>query len=164
MRIKTTLCNFIELAKMPDTNFNCINLTFNYYFLNGNSRKLHKYYFNEILMNLQQSLILFISFSNNNILFNITNLKGQSLFFLSTGKTKVKGIRKITLTTLKSSISLLSKLIKQSSLHVKIRGVTKFKRITLKLLFKTLNNKVLSFCDLTSFPHNGTKFSKPRRI
>nr|YP_011017811.1 ribosomal protein S11 [Campylaephora sungminbooi]ANP26201.1 ribosomal protein S11 [Campylaephora sungminbooi]ANP26222.1 ribosomal protein S11 [Campylaephora sungminbooi]WQF69657.1 ribosomal protein S11 [Campylaephora sungminbooi] len=115
-------------------------------------------------MNNFNSVILFIYFSINNVLFSITNLNGEVLAFFTVGTKRTKGIRKINLTTLKSTSSLINKNLKKNQIHIKIRGFSKFKRLTLKLLFKIIEAKILSFCDLTSLPHNGIRNKKNRRV
>ena len=117
-----------------------------------------------MLNNKNQTFILYIHFSNNNILFNLTKLNGDSIYFTTVGSKKTNGIRKINLTTLKSSILVLSTVLRSSKIHILVKGLTKFKRITLKLVVKVTNTKILSFCDVTSLPHNGVKKSKNRRI
>nr|YP_011017785.1 ribosomal protein S11 [Pseudoceramium inkyui]WQF69631.1 ribosomal protein S11 [Pseudoceramium inkyui] len=115
-------------------------------------------------MKLHPSLILFICFSNSNIIITVANITGNSLYFLPIGLKRIKGVRKINLTSLKANLLKLSKLTAQNSLHVKIKGLSKFKRLTLKLLIKLFENKILSLCDLTTLPHNGNRKKKKRRV
>nr|WQF69679.1 ribosomal protein S11 [Ceramothamnion sp.]WQF69688.1 ribosomal protein S11 [Ceramothamnion sp.] len=115
-------------------------------------------------MNLQKTFILFIYFSYNNIFFNITDLKGNTIWYFSTGFKKTKGTRKISLISIKSGITLLTNVLTSKKIHIKIWGFTKFKKVVLKLVLKSLNTMVLSFCDLTNLPHNGTKKTKFRRV
>nr|YP_011017647.1 ribosomal protein S11 [Campylaephora kondoi]WQF69470.1 ribosomal protein S11 [Campylaephora kondoi] len=110
------------------------------------------------------TLILSIYFSNNNVLFSFTNLKGELLYFVTAGSKKTKGTQKISLTTLKIVIFTITKKIHFNRLHIKVKGFSKFKRLTLKLLLKNFEFKVLSFCDLTMLPHNGVKVCKKRRV
>nr|YP_011017840.1 ribosomal protein S11 [Pseudoceramium tenerrimum]YP_011017849.1 ribosomal protein S11 [Pseudoceramium tenerrimum]WQF69716.1 ribosomal protein S11 [Pseudoceramium tenerrimum]WQF69725.1 ribosomal protein S11 [Pseudoceramium tenerrimum]WQF69752.1 ribosomal protein S11 [Pseudoceramium tenerrimum]WQF69761.1 ribosomal protein S11 [Pseudoceramium tenerrimum] len=115
-------------------------------------------------MKLHSSLILFIYFSNSNVIITVTNITGNTLYFLPIGLKRIKGVRKINLTALKTNLLLLHRLIPQNFLHIKIKGLSKFKRLTLKLLTKLFENKILSLCDLTALPHNGNRKRKKRRV
>nr|AHX02436.1 ribosomal protein S11 [Ceramium japonicum] len=115
-------------------------------------------------MNNSKTLILFIYFSTNNILFTITDLKGNTKWQQTTGIRKVKGTRKISLVSIKFILALVAKFLLFKKIHIKIRGIAKFKRIVLKLIFKSISTTILSFCDLTKLPHNGTKKTKFRRV
>lgn len=113
-----------------------------------------------------KSLILSILFTPNNILFTLTNLYGEVIYWTSTGSYKQKGTKKITLTVLilavKSVINYLVYL-KCTCIHLKLKGFKKNKKTILKY-FNSKNLNILSISDLTSLPHNGCKNKKSRRL
>nr|YP_011017670.1 ribosomal protein S11 [Centroceras gasparrinii]WQF69493.1 ribosomal protein S11 [Centroceras gasparrinii] len=115
-------------------------------------------------MQKYNSLLLSITLTNNNILLNLVNLEGKTLIFSSVGTLKIKGTKKITITSLKMLIKNLSTQLQYSKIHIKIKGLSKYKRFFLKLLLKSAKFEILSFCDLTSLPHNGVRKNKVRRI
>lgn len=108
--------------------------------------------------------VLVVYFSTNNILFNITDLHGNSLNFSTTGMFKTKGAKKTSLTSLKMLFTALTPLLLNKSIHVKSRGFCRLKRLTLKLIVKIPKIKIISFCDSTALPHNGVRQCKARRI
>lgn len=111
------------------------------------------------------SAILLINLMPSNVLFILTSLDGQILASVSAGQFKPKGSKKVTLTTIKSCFSKIScSLQYEPPIHVKFKGLSKYKRLILKLLTKSFNYNILSFTDTTTFPHNGTKLSKIRRV
>lgn len=113
-----------------------------------------------------KSLILSILFTSNNILFTLTNLYGEVIYWVSTGSYKQKGTKKLTLTVLilavKSIVNYLTHL-KCNFIHLKIKGFKKNKKSILKY-FSSKNLNILSISDLTSLPHNGCKNKKSRRL
>nr|YP_009515524.1 ribosomal protein S11 [Montagnia macrospora]AVK39488.1 ribosomal protein S11 [Montagnia macrospora] len=115
-------------------------------------------------MKTYNSYILFIHFSTSNILFSITNLKGELIKTLSTGTYKTSGVKKISLTSLKTAISSVTRILRYSSIHVKCRGLSRFKRLLIKSILKSPKLKVLTLCDVTVSPHNGVRKSKVRRV
>lgn len=113
----------------------------------------------------QTSAILLIEFSNSNVLFTLTSLEGKILTLVSTGYFKTKGAKKTTINSIKSCfVSLNKRLQIHYKLHIKFKGVSKQKRLLLKILTKNLVFPIISFCDVTTFPHNGVKLTKPRRV
>ncbi len=113
----------------------------------------------------QNSAILLVNLTRSNVFFTLTSLDGQILGSVSAGQFKTKGAKKVTVTTIKACLLKLNQSITQNLLfHVKFKGLSKHKRLILKLLTKNLNYAVLSFADITTLPHNGTKPTKIRRI
>lgn len=112
------------------------------------------------------SAILFVTLTSSNVLFSLTSLDGKKLILsVTTGHFKVKGSKNVTLLTLKSCFSFLNQnLSTYYSVHIKLKGVNKNKRLIIKLLTKLLNFPILTFCDVTHKPHNGTKWRKIRRV
>ena len=108
--------------------------------------------------------ILFIHFSPSNILFSLTKLNGEVLKFFSVGSYKTAGVKKISLTSIKTVVSNVTQFIRNMSIHVKCRGSSRFKRLLVKSICKTPRVKILSLCDITAFPHNGVRKSKARRV
>jgi len=110
-----------------------------------------------------KNLIILILFTHNNIFFNVTNLYGNTLLWNSVGFNKIKGLKKITLNSVKLNLTYINLIFNNSNFHIKFRGLSKHKKIVLKKL-KDLNFKILTIYDETFLPHNGCKLKKVRRI
>lgn len=111
-------------------------------------------------------IILSILFTTNNIIFTLTDLTGNVIFWTSSGAKKVKGAKKITLTSISLITKEISKYIISSNykyIYIKMKGFNKNKKIVIKYL-KQLFSNILLISDNTTFPHNGCKRSNIRRI
>nr|AOX48926.1 ribosomal protein S11 [Gelidium crinale f. luxurians] len=113
-----------------------------------------------------KSTVLKVLFTSTNILCTLTDLEGRILFWTSIGSKKVKGTKKITLisinSTLKSITTQLNK-IDCKFLHLQVQGFSRNKKPLMRF-FKNSVINIISICDKTSFPHNGCKRKKVRRI
>nr|YP_008994217.1 ribosomal protein S11 [Rhodymenia pseudopalmata]AGO19269.1 ribosomal protein S11 [Rhodymenia pseudopalmata] len=117
-------------------------------------------------MKLFKSLILSILFTSNNILYTITDLEGNVVYWTSIGAYKTKGAKKITSTSLISVTKLVAAYLQKLNcrfLHVKLKGFRKNKKTILKYI-KAKDLNILSICDKNSLPHNGCKEQKTRRL
>lgn len=110
--------------------------------------------------------ILTILFKTNNILYTLTDLNGNVIFWTSLGARKYKGIRKLTST---SALSITKRFIAHvynfnyKHIFIKIKGFNKNKKQILKFLaYSPLN--ILLISDKTSFPHNGCKNIKNKNF
>lgn len=111
-----------------------------------------------------KSVILHVYFTSNNILCTLTNLNGKSLFSFSSGMYKIKGLKKITTTTINSLIkNLYSKLKNQHIVYLRVKGYHKNKNDFLKNLKLTKWN-ILLIQENLCIPHGGCKQSKTRKI
>nr|YP_009138179.1 ribosomal protein S11 [Gracilaria vermiculophylla]AHZ58206.1 ribosomal protein S11 [Gracilaria vermiculophylla]AHZ58231.1 ribosomal protein S11 [Gracilaria vermiculophylla]AXI97804.1 ribosomal protein S11 [Gracilaria vermiculophylla]WDZ68097.1 ribosomal protein S11 [Gracilaria vermiculophylla] len=110
-------------------------------------------------INNLKSVRLNVLFTSNNILCAITDLKGEVLFWTSTGSKKIRGTKKVTLTTITSILNLifgyLSK-YKVKYIHLNLKGFDKYKKIVLKY-FKNSFLHILSVTNNSKIPHNGCK-------
>nr|YP_009511928.1 ribosomal protein S11 [Gracilariopsis mclachlanii]AXI97855.1 ribosomal protein S11 [Gracilariopsis mclachlanii] len=113
-----------------------------------------------------KSIILVITFTSNNILYTLTDIEGKVLFWTSSGLKRLKGAKKITLTTIIFSIKTILAYfdnIKIKSIHLKLKGFDKNKKIVLKILKQSTLN-ILSIANNSMSAHNGCKKPKSRRI
>nr|YP_010726698.1 ribosomal protein S11 [Cystoclonium purpureum f. stellatum]WDY85185.1 ribosomal protein S11 [Cystoclonium purpureum f. stellatum] len=118
------------------------------------------------MLNNNKLIILSVLFTPNNILFSVSNLKGQTLFWTSTGSKKLKGTKKITFAfviLIVKNIKYFINKLEYKFIFIKIKGFNKNKKIFLRCLKQYFGNVVLIY-EKTSFPHNGCKKSKLRRI
>lgn len=118
-----------------------------------------------MLLIKNKTLILSIFFSSNNIFYSVTNLLGNTLFWISSGYTKLKGTKKTTVNIIKYNLNLITFFLTKYNiqLHVKFKGLNRFKKIVLKQI-KESKLHVLTINDETALPHNGCKSTKSRRI
>nr|YP_009511903.1 ribosomal protein S11 [Gracilariopsis longissima]AXI97830.1 ribosomal protein S11 [Gracilariopsis longissima]UAD89932.1 ribosomal protein S11 [Gracilariopsis longissima] len=119
-----------------------------------------------MLKNNLKSVILVIIFTSNNILYTLTNTEGKVLFWTSAGLRRTKGTKKITLTTIASSIKIILAYLnnfKIKNIHLKFKGLDKNKKIVLKYMKQSTLN-ILSITNNSMLPHNGCKRTKLRRI
>ena len=111
-------------------------------------------------------LILTILFTTNNILYSLTDLSGNNIFWTSLGIYKNKGVKKLTSTSTVTSTKNLIQHIHNLSykyVYIKLKGFNKNK----KLVLRCLNNSfltILLISDKTSFPHNGCKKPRIKRL
>nr|WCH57954.1 ribosomal protein S11 [Hypnea marchantiae] len=111
-------------------------------------------------------IILHILFTTNNILYTITDLKGNTLFWASVGSNKIKNTKKITTTSIFLSIKRIKFFLNKSNvkyLFLKLKGFNKQKKIVLKYL-KQFYSQIILVCEKTNLPHNGCKNRKIRRL
>lgn len=116
--------------------------------------------------NNKNLIVLSILFTSNNILYSVTQLNGDVLFWTTSGTKKLKGTKKIVSTSITSAIKFTANYISSLNykyVYVKIKGFGKSKRTVIKQLNQSFFN-ILLISDETSFPHNGCKRSKIRRI
>nr|WCH57978.1 ribosomal protein S11 [Calliblepharis sp.] len=109
---------------------------------------------------------LSIIFSTNNILYSLTDLKGNVLFWTSSGIQKVKKSKKITSTSIFLSIQNISIFVYQHKykyLFINIKGFSKNKKLVLKILKQIFFNIILIHENI-NLPHNGCKKTKKRRL
>lgn len=110
--------------------------------------------------------ILFIYFTRNNILCTITNLQGNTLAWSTAGTKKLKGAKKITI----SSIHALSKTLSKYSsdrgiltVYVKVKGTNRLKSSFIKSL-KLLNFNILLLQEKLCLPHSGCRKNRIRKL
>jgi small subunit ribosomal protein S11 len=105
-------------------------------------------------------------FTANNILYALTNSTGDVLFSISSGAQRTKGLKKVVPAAAHlAALQLVHYINKEdfTQLHLKIKGVNKTKKTVIKTLSQ-LNLKFFTLEDTTSFPHNGCRKKKKRRI
>nr|YP_010027347.1 ribosomal protein S11 [Sarcopeltis skottsbergii]QOS04468.1 ribosomal protein S11 [Sarcopeltis skottsbergii] len=116
--------------------------------------------------NNSKLIILSILFTPNNILYYITRLNGNVIFWTSSGTKKQKNTKKVTLISITTAIAHIRHKLKYTDyigLHINIKGFSKNKKIVVRQLKQSTLN-ILSISDKISWPHNGCKQKKIRRI
>nr|YP_011003669.1 ribosomal protein S11 [Gracilaria eucheumatoides]WPS66071.1 ribosomal protein S11 [Gracilaria eucheumatoides] len=107
-----------------------------------------------------------ILFTFNNVLCTLTNIEGDTLFWISAGVKKSRGTKKITLVVITSMLKLiLEHLIKLkiTYIHLNLNGFDKNKKIVLKYFKQSFLN-ILSITNNSKLSHNGCKSLKKRSI
>nr|YP_010620085.1 Ribosomal protein S11 [Pterosiphonia complanata]WAX04098.1 Ribosomal protein S11 [Pterosiphonia complanata] len=110
---------------------------------------------------------LLILFTQNNIFLTLTNFKGEVLIWKSLGTLKIKGLKKLTNSFIKSFILMNLNKLKfkaDAKIHVRLKGYNKTKKLFTRLLVLFLQELLTSFVDTTSDPLNGCKSKKKRRL
>ena len=118
------------------------------------------------LNNNKKSLILFVLFTNTNILCTLANLKGKTLMWTTAGLNKAKGVKKVTLSiifTVIKTLYIYSKIKGNPSIHIKISGTNKNKSVFIKYL-KVSGFNILSIQEKLLLPFAGCKGIKSRRL
>ena len=111
-------------------------------------------------------LLININFTNTNVICTVTDMNGKTLTWASTGKEKIKGMKKITTST----ILVLAKYLyvynirnNISVTHVKIKGINKIKTGFIKQL-KLLGLNILTIQQKFNLPHGGCKNARTRKL
>ena len=110
--------------------------------------------------------ILSVFFTKNNILCTLSDFKGKTLFSISAGSNKTKGLKKITNTTLFVLMKKLNYQIGElqiTSLYLRFRGLNKNKNDFFKFL-KNMKFNILLVQNQNKIPHGGCRVPKPRKI
>ena len=110
--------------------------------------------------------IVYIYTSFNNTLITITNIKGQTVLFASSGCLGLKGSKRSTTFAGQSLADLIGK--KMFALgfrfvYIQLKGFGAARKSVLKG-FSSSNLKILMIKDKTNIAHNGCKAKKKRRI
>nr|WCH57930.1 ribosomal protein S11 [Hypnea nidifica] len=111
-------------------------------------------------------IILNVIFTWSNILYTITNLKGDVLLWSSVGSYKVSNAKKITTTSIFLSIKDLKTFLRINRINymfLKIKGFSKHKKTVLKY-FKQFCSEIVLIHENMSLPHNGCKRIRIRRF
>lgn len=114
----------------------------------------------------KNSLILFVLFTNSNIICTLTNLNGQVLKSVSAGSKKVKGVKKITNITVFNMVKALYKYVlfcKSPFLYLRVKGSNKNKTEFFKFM-KVRGFNILTVQDKLLLPHGGCKNSRLRKL
>nr|WCH57834.1 ribosomal protein S11 [Hypnea edeniana] len=119
-----------------------------------------------IMSKNKKLIILNIIFTWNNILYTVTNLKGDVLFWSSVGSYKINSTKKITATSIFLSIKGLKTFLNNNHFNyifLKVKGFSKHKKSVLKY-FKQFYSEIILIQEKVHLPHNGCKESKVRRF
>lgn len=114
----------------------------------------------------KNSLILFISLTNNNIICTLTDLNGRVLKSISIGSKKTRGVKKVTNATVFTITKILYKYIvfnRFPSLYLRIKGTHKLKNEFIKSL-KIQGLIILMIQEKLFLPHGGCKSSRTRKL
>jgi small subunit ribosomal protein S11 len=115
---------------------------------------------------IKKTGVVFVLFTSNNTLYSLTNFKGDILFSISLGIQRTKGLKKVIPSTIHlSTLKLAHYICKENftHLHLKVKGVSRAKKLIIKTLSQ-LDLKIITLQDITSFPHNGCRKKRKRRI
>jgi small subunit ribosomal protein S11 len=111
-------------------------------------------------------LHLYITCTLNNIIFNITDNTGNSLYLISSGFLQFRTIKKTTFYSAKICLEKIFekiKILKPKNIHVFIKGINFGRKAIIKDL-KTTTLPIISITDITPIPFNGCRAKKQRRI
>lgn len=118
------------------------------------------------MTNKKKLTIVNIIFTWGNILYTVTNLRGDVLFWCSVGSYKINNTKKITSTSIFLSIKDLKMFLTSNRVNyifLKIKGFSKYKRVVLKH-FKQFYSEIVLIQESVNSSHNGCKSSKIRRF
>nr|WCH57762.1 ribosomal protein S11 [Hypnea pseudomusciformis] len=121
---------------------------------------------NLIVLKNRKILVLHVLFTTNNVIYTITNLQGDTLFWVSVGSNKVKNTKKVTTTSIFLSIKDIELFLNKYSityLFLKLKGFNKHKKTILKHL-KQFYSQIIFIYEKTDLAHNGCKNRKIRRL
>lgn len=116
--------------------------------------------------NLYIVAIVYIYTSFNNTLITITNTKGHTILFGSSGLLGLKGAKRSTAFAGQSLADILSKkmfMLGFRFVYIQLKGFGSARKSVLKG-FSSSNFKILTIKDKTNIAHNGCKAKKKRRI
>jgi len=118
-------------------------------------------------MKKQRIFLLYIIFTFNNIFYILMDVSSINnlVNWTSCGRYKVKGLKKITVNSIKLCLNFIILNLNNESynLHVKLKGFNKFKKIVLKIL-KQLNLNIISLSEEIPIIHGGCRQKKKRKL
>lgn len=109
---------------------------------------------------------LHINCTLNNIILNLTNLKGDSLYVISSGFLDFKTTKKTTFYSAKICLDKIFDKIKglnPTQIHVYLKGINHGRKAIIKEL-KITKLPITFITDVTPIPFNGCRPKKQRRI
>jgi small subunit ribosomal protein S11 len=109
---------------------------------------------------------VFISATFNNTLINVTNEKGDTIAWSSSGAAGFKGTRKSTPFAATSAVEASVKKAVEKGLKtvdVYVRGPGAGRDAALRAI-KAAGLSILQIADITPIPHNGPRAKKKRRV
>lgn len=116
-------------------------------------------------MQAKEIYTLTITFTPNNLFFNISNKEGNTSLFYSAGSAgfiKLKKKTKILIQSLISKVIRKAKKKKINFFNIHLKSTGKLTKLVLKSLFKTGVN-INIFKDVTPISHNGPRKRKKKR-
>jgi small subunit ribosomal protein S11 len=114
----------------------------------------------------QFDAVVHITATFNNTIMTLTDLKGNALFWSSSGKQGFKGSKKATsfsAQTVGEAVGRRAQAYGIKDLKVKVRGPGPGRESAIRALYNA-GMKVLALEDTTTIPHNGCKAPKRRRV
>ncbi len=112
------------------------------------------------------SAILFVLFTSNNLICSLTDLNGNVLFWTSGGSNKSKGLKKLVPLVISACLCKIGLVAKRKGferIHIKLKGLTKNKKLVLKSI-NLIGLDVNSIQDVTALPHNGCRIKRQKRL
>lgn len=121
-----------------------------------------------IKSNKKKNLIALVNIlsTSNNIIINISDVYGKTLFFGSGGLLGIKGSRRSTSYAGEAIANVLGKKLLSLDIkyiYIKLKGFGKGRYSSVKG-FSNLGFTILNISDATPLPFNGCKSSKKRRV
>nr|WCH57738.1 ribosomal protein S11 [Hypnea musciformis] len=119
-----------------------------------------------IVLRNRKILVLHVLFTINNVVYTITDLRGNTLFWVSVGSNKVKNTKKVTTTSIFLSIKDIKLFLNKYNigyLFLQLKGFNKYKKTVLKQL-KQFYSQIILIYEKTDLAHNGCKNRKMRRL
>ncbi|MGX7589526.1 30S ribosomal protein S11 [Candidatus Vidania fulgoroideorum] len=111
-------------------------------------------------------LLINVNLSYNNTIINLSDKKGNTITWSSSGSNKFKGSKKSTPFAAQVSTEKIINYLKSNEIS-KVDVIFKGPGPNRDSVLRTLNNngiKISSINDLTNIPHNGCRPPKKRRI
>ncbi len=105
--------------------------------------------------------------SINNILITITDINGNTLDWLTSGRLDFKGRQKTSSSAVYTiSLATIKRLISKKLIFASIifKGNPKYRYIFIKNLITVQNLKIISITEKTPIPHSGCRLPKKRRL
>lgn len=113
-----------------------------------------------------QTGLLFIKTTRNNTIITLTDKKGNTIFWRSSGTLGFQNSRKSTTYAAQATAEkVVQDIISKgySSVDVKLKGLGRGKQSALRALYKS-GLQITRIQDTTPLPHNGCRTPKKRRI
>lgn len=109
---------------------------------------------------------VFITATFNNTLVTVTDMKGNALFWGSSGLAGFKGARKSTPYAATTAVEAVARKAQEQGMHqveVFIKGPGAGRDAALRAL-KAVGLQITLIADVTPIPHNGVRAKKKRRV
>lgn len=113
------------------------------------------------------NIIIYFQMSVNNILITITDINGNTLDWLTSGRLEFKGRQKTSSSAVYTiSLAVIKRLISKKRIFASVifKGNPRYRYIFIKNLINIQNLKIISITEKTPIPHSGCRLPKKRRL